>query len=388
VHTFTDDRTTVSTSRRSHEVKRTSFRNAAVPTVAALALGATLSACGAANESGAAAPNSDGPALSGTLNGAGSSAQEAAQGAWQAGFQTKNPDVTVNYDPVGSGGGREQFLAGGVDFAGSDSYLSDEEIAASKKICNGGEAIEVPNYVSPIALVYNLDGVESLQLSAKTAAMIFAGKVTTWDDPAIKAENPDATLPGDRIVPVHRSDESGTTDNFTQWLSAAGQGAWAHEADGVWPVKGGEGAQGTSGVIEAVKNGKGTIGYADESQAGDLSVASIKVGDEYVAPTADAASKVVDVSPRVEGRPENDMAVDIDRTTTEAGAYPLVLVSYVIACPTYADEAKAKLVKNYLTYVLGSDGQTAAAQTAGSAPLSSSFGKDAVAAVEQISAKS
>src|SRR4051812_49638281 len=115
--------------------------------MATLVLGLALTGCGAANESGADAAQSDGPQLSGTLNGAGSSAQEAAQGAWQAGFQTKNPDVTVNYDPVGSGGGREQFLAGGVDFAGSDSYLSDEEIAASKKTCNGAEAIEVPNYV-------------------------------------------------------------------------------------------------------------------------------------------------------------------------------------------------------------------------------------------------
>jgi phosphate transport system substrate-binding protein len=370
-------------------VKRTSFRTAAVPTVAALGLALSLSACGAANESGgAAASQSDGPQLSGTLNGAGSSAQEAAQGAWQSGFQTKNPDVTVNYDPVGSGGGREQFLAGGVDFAGSDSYLSDEELTASKKVCNGATAIEVPNYVSPIALVYNLDGVQGLQLSAKTAAGIFDGKITTWNDPAIKAENPGATLPGDRIVPVHRADESGTTDNFTQWLSAAGEGAWAHEPDGVWPIKGGEGAQGTSGVIEAVTNGKGTIGYADESQAGDLSVASIKVGDVYVAPEAAAASKVVDVSPRVEGRADNDMAVAVDRTTTEPGAYPLVLVSYVIACPTYADQAKAELVKSYLTYVLGTDGQSAAAETAGSAPLSTAFGKDAVAAVDQIAAKS
>ncbi len=370
-------------------MKRTSFRNAALPTVAALVLGLSLTGCSAGNEkSGSAdAASSDGPKLSGTLNGAGSSAQEAAQGAWQSGFQSANPDVTVNYDPVGSGGGREQFLAGGVDFAGSDSYMTDEELASSKKVCNGQAALEVPDYVSPIALVYNLEGVDKLQLSAKTASAIFAGKITKWNDPAIKAENPDAQLPGDRIVPVHRADESGTTDNFTQWLSKAGEGAWTAEPDGVWPVKGGEGAQGTSGVIEAVTNGKGTIGYADESQAGDLSVASIKVGDAYVAPSADAAAKVVDVSPRVEGRPANDMAIDIDRTTTEAGAYPLVLASYVIACPTYADKAKADLVKGYLTYLLGTDGQAAAAKTAGSAPLSTTFGKDAVAVAEQIAAK-
>jgi phosphate transport system substrate-binding protein len=369
-------------------VKRTSFRTAAVPAVAALALGVSLSACGAGNESsgdaGSASRTSSGATLSGTLNGAGSSAQEAAQGAWQSGFQSANPNVTVNYDPVGSGGGREQFLAGGVDFAGSDSYLTDEELAASKKVCNGQTALEVPNYVSPIALVYNVPGIDNLQLSAPTTAKIFDGKITTWDDPAIKADNPDATLPGDRIVPVHRSDDSGTSKNFTDWLSKAGGGAWTHEPDSLWPVKGGEGAQGTSGVIQAVTNGKGTIGYADESQAGSLSVASIKVGDAYVAPSADAAAKVVDLSKRVGGRAANDMAVDIDRTTTEAGAYPLVLTSYVIACPSYADKAKASLVKGYLSYLLSSDGQAAAAKTAGSAPLSSSLSSGVVAVADKI----
>ncbi len=370
-------------------MNRTSFRRTAAPALAVLALGLSLTACAAGNETSSddTAQASTGKELSGTLNGAGSSAQEAAQGAWQAGFQSANSAVTVNYDPVGSGGGREQFLAGGVDFAGSDSALSDEELTASKKVCNGATALEVPDYISPIALVYNLDGVDNLQLSAKTASQIFLGDITTWDDPAIKAENPDADLPGDRITPVHRSDESGTTDNFTQWLSAAGEGAWSAEPDGVWPVKGGEGAQGTSGVIEAVTNGKGSIGYADESQAGDLSVASIKVGDAYVAPTADAAAKVVDLSPRVEGRAENDMAIEIDRTTTEAGAYPLVLASYIIACPTYTDSAKADLVKSYLTYVLSGDGQAAAAKAAGSSPLSDSFSSDAVGVADTIAAK-
>jgi phosphate transport system substrate-binding protein len=369
-------------------VKRSTFRNAALPAAAALALVLGLSACGAANESGATASQSDGPQLSGTLNGAGASSQEAAQAAWQSGFQSANPDVTVNYDPVGSGGGREQFLSGGVDFAGSDSYLDDEELAKSAEACNGETALEVPSYVSPIALVYNVDGVDDLQLSAKTAAGIFSGSITEWDDPAIAAENPNAELPGARIVPVHRSDDSGTTDNVTQWLADAGEGAWTAEPDGVWPVKGGEGAQGTSGVIEAVTNGSGTIGYADHSQAGDLSVASIKVGQEYVAPSADAAAKVVDVSPRVEGRAANDFAIDVDRTTTAGGAYPLVLVSYVVACPTYQDAATADLVKGYLTYVLGNDGQDAAAGAAGSAPLSPEFGGDAVAVVDAIAARS
>jgi len=370
-------------------VKRTSIRTAGVTAVAALALGASLAGCSAGNETNADAstPKSGGAQLSGTLNGAGSSAQEAAQGAWTAGFQSANSGVTVNYDPVGSGGGREQFLAGGVDFAGSDSYLADDEVAKSKKVCGGQPALEVPDYVSPIALVYNLSGVDKLQLSAKTAADIFSGKVKTWNDPEIKADNPGASLPGDRITPVHRSDESGTSANFTDWMSKAGGGAWTSAPDSVWPVKGGEGAQGTSGVIDAVKNGKGTIGYADDSQAGDLSVASIKVGGAYVAPSADGAAKVLDVSKPAAGRGGNDLAIDVDRTTTESGAYPLLLASYLIACPTYQDPAKADLVKGYLSYIVGSDGQAASAKAAGSAPLSAALAGKASAVVNKIAAQ-
>jgi phosphate transport system substrate-binding protein len=177
----------------------------------------SLTACAAGNESGSDTSNASaggGTALSGTLNGAGSSAQEAAQGAWTAGFQSANSGATVNYDPSGSGAGVEQFLAGAVSFAGSDAYLDDTQLAASEKVCGGATAIEAPDYISPIALVYNLDGVDTLQLSPATAAKIFSGTITSWDDPAVKADNPGITLPAQRITPVHRSDDSGTTKNF------------------------------------------------------------------------------------------------------------------------------------------------------------------------------
>jgi phosphate transport system substrate-binding protein len=369
------------------------MRRAVLPTVAVVALGMGLSACGAGNESSSSSDQTDaaadsGPTLSGTLNGAGSSAQEAAQAAWQSGFQQAHSGVTVNYDPVGSGGGREQFLAGGVLFAGSDSYLADDELASSKKACNGAEAFDAPAYVSPIALVYNLDGVKDLKLSGTTIAGIFSGKITTWNDKAIAADNAGAKLPSTAITPVHRSDDSGTQDNFTQYLSKVAPQAWTSEPDGVWPLKSGEGANGTSGVIESVTNGAGSIGFADESQAGDLSVAQVKVGSSYVAPSAQTAAKVVDVSPRVKGRPAGDIAIDVDRTTTEAGAYPIVLVSYVIACPTYEDKPKADLVKSYLTYVVSPQGQQAAAKAAGSSPLSSTLSSEATKQVSTIKAAS
>ena len=371
-------------------MNRTSFRKLLAPSAAALALSISLTACGASNEAGAESggDSSETGGLSGDLNGAGASSQEKAQGAWATGFQGLNDgNVTVNYDPVGSGDGRTNFIEGGVSFAGSDSYLTDDEgeLSAAKERCGGEDPIEVPAYVSPIAVAFNLEGVDSLNMSADTIAQIFDGKITKWNDPAIAEENPDADLPGTTITPVHRSDDSGTTKNFTDYLGKASS-SWSYEAEDAFPVKGGEAAEGTSGVISAVSGGDGTIGYADESQVGDLSVVSVKVGEEYVAPSAEGAAKVVETSPAAEGRADVDMAVDIDRTTTEPGAYPVVLLSYLIACQTYEDQAEADLVKGYLSYIVSDEGQAAASEEAGSAPLSASVAEKAQSIVDAISA--
>lgn len=370
-------------------MNRTSFRKLLAPSVAVLALSISLSACGAGNESGAATDGGSSESsggLSGDLNGAGASSQEKAQGAWATGFQGMNDgNVTVNYDPVGSGDGRTNFIEGGVSFAGSDSYLNDDEgeLSGAKKRCGGQDPIEVPAYLSPIAVAFNLEGVDSLNMSADTIAQIFDGKITKWNDPAIVKENPNVSLPSTAITPVYRSDDSGTTNNFTDYLGKASS-SWSYEADDAFPVKGGEAADGTSGVISAISGGDGTIGYADASQVGDLSVVSVKVGEEYVAPSAEGAAQVVESSPAVEGRPEVDMAVDIDRTTTAAGAYPVVLLSYVIACQTYQDPAEADLVKGYLSYIVSDEGQQAASQEAGSAPLSSAVAQRAQGIVDAI----
>ena len=367
-------------------MKTSSIRRAILPGIAALAL--TLSACGAGNEDGSSGDTGS-DALTGTLNAGGASSQESAQGAWRAGFQTDNPDLTINYDPVGSGTGRENFNNGGYSFAGSDSYLTDDEgeLSAAQERCGGEDPIEVPAYVSPIAVVFNLEGVDSLNLSAPVIAQIFDGKITTWNDAAIAALNDGVDLPDTAITPVHRSDDSGTTKNFTDYLAKAGDGSWGYESDGVWPIKGGESGEGTSGLIAAVSGGEGTIGYADESQAGDLGLVSIQVGDEFNAPSADGAAKVLAVSPRVEGRPAVDMAIDVDRTTTESGAYPLLLASYLIACQHYDDANEAAMVKGYLSYIVSDAGQQTAAEQAGSAPLEASIASEAQGIVAKIAAK-
>ncbi|WP_029291644.1 phosphate ABC transporter substrate-binding protein PstS [Cellulomonas sp. HZM] len=347
----------------------------------------SLTACGSddpTGDSGATSGStSGGSALKGELNGVGSSAQEKAMDAWRAGFQQANPDVTVNYDPQGSGAGRTQFIQGAADWAGSDSAMKPEELEQAKAAC-GSDAIDVPVYVSPIAVVFNLDGVTSLNLSSDTIAKIFAGKITKWDDEAIKADNPDAKLPSTAITPVHRADGSGTTKNFTDYLNKTASDVWTNEAADDWPLQGGESGTGTSGLIQAVQGGKGTIGYADESAAGTLGKVSIKVGDAFVAPTAEAAAIALDKSPRDTTRGANDIVVNVDRTTTEAGAYPLILVSYGIACSTYKDAAKADLVKGLLGYIVSSEGQQAAKAAAGSAPLPDALAADAKTAVESI----
>lgn len=363
-------------------MKSTSIRRAIVPGITAAAL--ALAGCSASNESSGATGEGD---LSGTVSGGGASSQEAAQNAWRAGFQGENPDVQVNYDPIGSGGGREQFIGGGFSFAGTDSYLSEEdgEVQGATERCGDG-FIEVPNYVSPIAVVFNVDGVDELQLSPETLAAIFNDEITTWNDPAIAEDNPDADLPDAPITAVHRSDESGTTENFTNYLGTVAPDAWPHGEVGEWPINAGEAGNGTSGVVSAVTNGSNTIGYADASQAGDLGTALIGVGDDFVGPTPEAAAQILRVSPRVEGRPETSMAFDLDYKTEEADAYPIVLTSYLVACTSYEDAEEGELVKGYLSYILSEEGQQTAAENAGSAPLSDELASEAQELVDGITA--
>lgn len=349
--------------------------------LALLAIG--VAACGSDDSTSGTSGTSG--SLSGEIAGAGSSAQEAAQEAWIAGIQNDNADVSIAYDPVGSGGGREQFIAGGTEYGGTDSAFEGSELKGAQKRCSdqGGELIQIPVYISAIAVVYNLPEVTDLQLSPETIAGIFDQKITNWNDPAIAADNPDATLPDKPITPVNRSDDSGTTANFTDYLADTAGNAWPYPPDDTWPVKGGEAANGTSGVIDAVKNGDGTIGYADESQAGDLGVATIKVGNTYVAPSPEGATAVLDESKEsTEGK--YIFSYDINRTTTSADSYPLVLLSYEMACTSYEDTAKGDIVKALLSYIVSADGQDAAASNAGSAPISDQIRQQIQPAVDAI----
>lgn len=370
------------------------YRTGAIAAAAVLSF--SLAACSADNE----APTSNAPTtgsttgtdtpatLSGTLNGSGATSQESAMDAWRAAFQNANPDLTINYDPVGSGGGITAFTSGAVAWAGSDSPLKDpDEYDAAKAYCGDDGAINLPVYISPIAVVFNLEGVTSLNLDAATVAKIFDGKITKWNDAAIAALNDGVALPDSTITTVHRSDESGTTKNFTDYLAKAADGAWPHEADKVWPTDSGESGEGTSGLIDVVSSTPGTIAYADASKAGSLGVVSIKVGDTFAAPSAEGAATALASSEVASVNGANDLAYKIDRTTTAAGAYPLFLISYAVVCQTYTDEATKANVTGFLSYVASEEGQAAAASAAGSAPLPADLSAQIESILAEIAAK-
>ena len=176
---------------------------------------------------------------------------------------------------------------------------------------------------------------------------------------------------------MHRADDSGTTDNFTDYLFQAAGDVWTSEPDGVWPLEGGEAANGTSGVVGVVESTVGAITYADASRAGDLGVVNVAVGDEFVAPTPESAAAVVENSPAVEGRGDYDFAIEVNRKTEGSGEYPVVLVSYHIGCIQYDDEETANNVRAFIEYVVSEDGQQTAAENAGNAPISESLREQA-----------
>ncbi|MDS2173244.1 phosphate ABC transporter substrate-binding protein PstS [Nesterenkonia sp. CL21] len=365
-------------------------RAAAILSVASLA----LVACGEANNPGGENANGgDGEnggetsEVQGTLSGGGSSAQEAAMTAWTNGFTSVAPEAQVNYASVGSGSGREGFLGGEYDFAGSDAAMDDGEWEQSQEVCGPDGAFHIPSYISPIAAAYNVEGIDgTLNLDADTLARIFTGDITSWDDEAIAEHNPDLDLPDTPITVVHRADDSGTTENFTEYLEAAAPDVWEWEADGTWPSEvSSESAQQTSGVVDLTTSTDGAITYADASQIGGLDSVAVQVGDEYVEHSPEAASQAVASSTPVEDQAPNNMAVELDRDTEESGAYPIVLVAYNIFCNEYPEQETVDLVKAFGEYVVSEDGQSTAESAAGNAPMSDELRDQALEALDQIS---
>ncbi|MFE7648180.1 phosphate ABC transporter substrate-binding protein PstS [Streptomyces phaeoluteigriseus] len=287
----------------------------------------------------------------------GSSAQKNAIDAWVKNFTQACNGVQVNYKGSGSGAGITAFTQGTVAFAGSDSALKPEEVTASKQVCSGGQGINLPMVAGPIAVAYNLSGVENLVLDAPTMAKIFDGKIKNWNDAAIAKLNPDAKLPDLQIQPYHRSDESGTTDNFTKYLIAAAPNDWKYEGGKAWQAKGGQSAAGSSGVAQGVKQTNGAIGYMELSYAKDgLGTVALDTGAAApVKASSDGATKAV-AAAKVVGT-GNDLALKLDYTTKAEGAYPITLVTYEIACDKGNKAETLPATKAFLRYLASEQGQ-------------------------------
>ena len=351
--------------------------------VAVVALTLTLGACSSSSSSstpsgGSSSSSSSGGSanLSGTLNGSGSTLQLVYQQAAISAFKSVQSGITVNYGAGGSGKGRTDLASGVVQFAGSDSPIPDKETANFK----GKTVLYYPILIAPITVSYNLSGVSNLKLSGPTIAGIFSGKIKTWNDPAIKADNSGVNLPSSPITIAHRSDSSGTTANFSQFLVEAGGSAWTLGSDSVinWPATS-RGGSGNAGVSQIIKSTPGAIGYVDyaDAKASGLVFASIKNKDgQYVAPSTSAASAAA-----------SQASVKPDLTFSAiwapgAGSYPITAQSWVLVYQTQSDANTAKLLQAYIGYLVG-DGQQLLSNL-GYAPLPANIDQQAKADLSKI----
>jgi phosphate transport system substrate-binding protein len=349
----------------------------------ALALGAiavsgalALTACGS-DDTGSSDGGSNATAANssikcddakGQLLADGSSAQKNAIDAWVKQFTAACSGVQINYKGGGSGAGVTAFTQGQVAFAGSDSALKPEEVTASKSVCKGGQGIDLPMVGGPIAVGFNVPGVDKLVLNAETLAKIFDSKITNWNDAAIKALNPDAKLPDLKIQAFHRSDESGTTDNFTKYLIAASPANWKYEGGKAWQAKGGQSASGSSGVAQQVKQTSGAISYMELSYAKD-GIVPVTIDTGASAPveaTVENATKAI-AAAQVVGTGK-DLSLKLDYATKADGAYPITLVTYEIVCDKGNKADSLPATKAFLRYIASEDGQGVLAE-AGYAPI-------------------
>ena len=323
-----------------------------------------MSACGSKENSSSSQPTSGQQSQAGAvpcggkndLKASGATSQANAMTRFIKAYEDACPDYSLSYTPSGSGAGVKEFIGKQTDFGGSDSPLKENEYADAKTRC-GSDAWNLPAVFGPIAITYNLAGVDGLVLDGPTLAKIFNGAVTTWDAPEIAALNQGKTLPAQPINVIFRSDESGTTDNFQKYLDAASNGAWGKGAGKSFQGGVGEGAKGNDGTSAAVKGTPGAITYNEWSfaKAQGLQMARIvtSAGPEPVELTAATAAKTIE-GVQIKGQ-GNDLVLDTSSfyLPKETGAYPIVLATYEIVCSKYPDANVGKAVKAFLTSALG-----------------------------------
>ncbi|HEX2047195.1 MAG TPA: phosphate ABC transporter substrate-binding protein PstS [Acidimicrobiales bacterium] len=347
--------------------------------VVGLVLVGLMAACGTDDNSarlGARRPATvPGSADAAVISGAGATFPATLVQEWIKHYRALAPGVTINYQPIGSGAGIQQLTARTVDFAGSDVPLKPSEVEATG---GPGAVVQVPWTAGGVAVEYNLPGVEDLRLSPPVLAGVFAGRITRWNDPAIRADNPATSLPSSGIQVVHRSDGSGTTQVFTDYLTAVAPDVWSFPSGKDWPPgTAGTGAKGSDGVTAAVKQSMGAIGYAEPSfpkQAG-LGIARVRnATGRFVGPTAAAVSAAL-ASATV--TPEGTLSLNFTPVSPEA--YPISSASYLMFYRSMPDPTEEIALRHFAAWAL-TDGQELA-EGLDYAPLPESIQNAALAAV-------
>ena len=353
-------------------LRRQRFTTAGVA-LAAMAL--FVAACSSGSGSGSS--SSSGSGLSGTLNGSGSTLQLVYQQQAIQSFKSVQPSITVNYGGGGSGKGRTDLASNVVQFAGSDSPISSTDLPLFK----GKTVLYFPILIAPITASYNLPGIKSgLKLDAPTLAGIFQAKITKWNDPQIASQNPGVKLPSTAITIVHRSDSSGTTQNFSEFLVEGAPSVWKLGSDSTinWPANS-RGGNANGGVAQIIKTTAGAIGYVDyaDAKASGLTWASVKnQAGNYVAPSVQSATEAA-----------SNAQVKPDLTfsaiwASGAQSYPITAQSWVLLYQKQSSSNTTKLLKSYIGYLVG-DGQKLLPQL-GYAPLPSSIDQQAKAQISKI----
>ncbi len=303
------------------------------------------------------------------LTAEGSTAQENAIALFNHLWGQSCPGKNVSYNPTGSGAGRAQFVAGHVDFAGSDSPLTSDQIAPAAKRCNGNPAWDLPLVFGPIAFVYNLPGVQTLVVNSDVLAKIFSGVITTWSNPILTALNPGVALPDTRVTAIYRTDSSGTTDNLQRYLTADAPQSWTTGIGTEFQGGFGEGVLKSAGVVQAVHATSGAIGYVEKGFADQarLPFAQIDTGSGGVPLNEDTARNAVNLAHFVAGG--NDLVLDLNAIygSQDPSVYPLVMATYELVCSAGYDQDTVAAIKSFLS-VATNNGQTDVS-SAGDVPL-------------------
>jgi phosphate transport system substrate-binding protein len=312
-----------------------------------------------------------------TLNGAGATFPNPMYSKWFSEYHKAHPDVEINYQPIGSGGGIRQVLAGTVDFGASDGPMTDEQLAQAKT-----KILHVPTVLGAVVPAYNIPGVSAeIKFTPEMLAAIFLGKITNWSDPAIAAANPGLKLPNNPIIVIHRSDGSGTTYIWTDYLSKVSNDWQSQVGKGTsvkWPV--GLGGKGNEGVAGMIRQMPGSIGYIEliyavqnkipygvvKNAAGNYVKASL---DSVTAAAASVKSMPSDFRVSITNAPGKD-------------AYPISSFTWLLIPEQSKDPAKGKILADFLNWMVG-QGQTMTAELT-YAPLPTNVAEKVRAEIKQV----